>query len=198
MRGEHPDLPAQAGFGPGGGCAGGGSAGHAMSATQFNCVEPSDGRGLSYGNAFLLPLIGGSGGGGHGGPGSQFSSADGGAGGGAIMIASSVSVRVNGTIRVNGGNPGGSGGAIRLVASTITGGRSLQALGNGGNFIDNTQGRSRLEAFQNTFTGSSFGVARATTLLPAPILLPTAPQPRLRIVPRRADPPGESPGRLRL
>ena len=48
-----PNLPPQAGFGPGGGCAGGGNAGHATSVGQ----NPSCGR--SYGNAFLLPLLGG-------------------------------------------------------------------------------------------------------------------------------------------
>ena len=40
----------------------------------------------------------------------------------------------------------------------------------------------RIEALQNTFTGSAGGIARVTTLLPAPILLPTGPQPQLRVV----------------
>jgi hypothetical protein len=95
-----PNLPPQAGFGPGGGCAGGGSAGHATSVdqTQTPCTDPTGG--LSYGNTFLLPLIGGSGGGGlHSGNGG----AGGGAGGGAIMMANTVSNRVNGPITANGG-----------------------------------------------------------------------------------------------
>jgi hypothetical protein len=101
------------------------------------------------------------------------------------MIASSVSIRVNGTIRANGGAAfsgasfgGGSGGAIRLVAPTIIGSGTLQANGGG----QGARGRIRFEALQNTFTGSSQGVARATTLLPAPILLPTSPQPQIRVV----------------
>jgi hypothetical protein len=36
-----PNLPPQAGFGPGGGCAGSGSAGHATSVTQVSCAEPT-------------------------------------------------------------------------------------------------------------------------------------------------------------
>jgi hypothetical protein len=43
-------------------------------------------------------------------------------------------------------------------------------------------GRIRIEALQNTFAGRSSGVARAATLLPAPILLPTGPLPQLRLV----------------
>lgn len=177
-----PNLPPQAGFGPGGGCAGGGQAGHATSANQFALCPPGTTGGLSYGNAFVLPLIGGSGGGGQG------DGFGGGAGGGAIMIASSASIRVNGVIRANGGISGagggsfglGSGGAIRLVAPTMTGAGSLEVFG--GFETIGTQGRIRIEALQNTFTGYSRGVTRATTLLPAPILLPTEPLPQLRVV----------------
>jgi hypothetical protein len=172
-----PNLPPQAGFGPGGGCAGGGNAGHATSISQGNLCTTG---GLSYGNTFLLPLIGGSGGGGLG------SGYGGGAGGGAIMIASSVSISVNGAIRANGGTNGfspfvglGSGGAIRLVAPTVTGAGNLEA-SDGGSIA--APGRIRIEALQNTFIGSTTGVARATTLLPAPILLPTGPLPQLRVV----------------
>jgi hypothetical protein len=175
-----PNLPSQAGFGPGAGCANGGNAGHAVSIVTGGSLCPTGMTGgLSYGNTFLLPLIGGSGGGG-------FSSFGGGAGGGAIMIASSVSIRVNGTIRANGGANGfsggfamGSGGAIRLVAPTVTGSGRLEASG-GGSVA--APGRIRIEALQNTFIGSATGVARTTALLPAPILLPTSPQPQLRVV----------------
>jgi hypothetical protein len=176
-----PNLPPQAGFGPGGGCAGGGRAGHAVSIAQSTCPTGTTG-GLSYGNTFLLPLIGGSGGGGL----PQVDSSGGGAGGGAIMIASSVAIRVNGVIRANGGSNAffsgfgeGSGGAIRLVAPTMTGSGRLEAFGG---LRSASPGRIRIEALQNTFTGSSDGVTRVTTLLPEPILLPTGPQPQLRVV----------------
>src|ERR1019366_3907662 len=55
--------------------------------------------GLTYGNSFLLPLLGGSGGGGGIGWG-------GGGGGGAILIASDSSILVNGAINANGGYAG--------------------------------------------------------------------------------------------
>lgn len=175
-----PNIAAQAGFGPGGGNAGGCPASHAVGAF---CSKPA------YGNGFLLPLIGGSGGGG----GSQQYSRGGGAGGGALLIASSVSINVSGTIRANGGNGtpsccdsgSGSGGAIRLVAPTLTGNGTLSAQGGGGGGAGNVPasfGRIRLEATQNTFTGTTSGDARAVTLLPSTVLLPTSPQPNLRVV----------------
>src|SRR5207248_2812146 len=135
--------------------------------TLIPCTDPT--RGLSYGNAFLLPLIGGSGGGGViSGINSIYSGFGGGAGGGAIMIASSVLIRVNGFITANGGTPGGSGGAIRLVAPTITGFGTLQASGG----QSGASGRIRIEALQKMLAGQSLGYARAATLLPAPNLLP--------------------------
>jgi|ERR1041385_952191 hypothetical protein len=65
----------------------------------------------SYGNARIVPLIGGSGGG------------PGGGGGGAILMAASGDITVNGLCRANnssGGYPG-SGGAIRCIANQISG-----------------------------------------------------------------------------
>jgi len=85
-----------------------------------------DGAGLpaTYGDPLLVTLVGGSGGGaGH------FDGANrgGGGGGGAILIASSVSIQHSGGIYARGGRGGGtyenqgSGGAIRLVAPSVTG-----------------------------------------------------------------------------
>lgn len=114
--------------------------------------------GAAYGSARLIPLIGGSGGGGQAGS-LQFSGYGGGGGGGAILIASSTTINITGSLTANGGNGyststgGGSGGAIRLIANTITGtglisakGGSLQQTFKGG------QGRIRIEAFTNTYT----------------------------------------------
>lgn len=78
----------------------------------------------TYGDPLGLTLVGGSGGGaGH------FDQANrgGGGGGGAIMIASSQSIHHTGAIYARGGQGGtgiennGSGGAIRLVAPSVTG-----------------------------------------------------------------------------
>lgn len=133
--------------------------------------------GPAYGSNVLLPLIGGSGGGGGAG-GLNFSGSGGGGGGGAILIASSGTVNVTGTISANGGasgntagdgmgaiGGGGSGGAIRIVATAIAGNGAISAVnggvGSGQNYTGSPQyyvtaggaasvGRIRLEA--ETFT----------------------------------------------
>jgi hypothetical protein len=116
------------GFGPGGGTGG--------------YIPPSYFG--SYGNLQVLPLIGGSGGSGYG-------TSNGGAGGGAMLIAATGSMNLtNGYLHANGGNGNntfnsGSGGGIRLVASQISGNSSssIQALAGGG---ISAPGRIRLEA----------------------------------------------------
>lgn len=196
---RQPNIPPQTGFGPGGGCrrpsgsAVGGAASHATVALLgfSGCIAPA-----AYGNPFVLPLIGGSGGAGGG----QISinGAGGGAGGGAILIASNVSISVNGAIVANGGHTGatasrfsfdggggGSGGAIRLLAPVINGSGNLSVVGTDN--VDNireqpgAQGRVRMEAVQNSFTGSISGDSRAVTLGPNPIILPNVPQPNIRV-----------------
>ena len=148
------------GLGPGGGGAGTG----AGFATTGGVVSATGTPGALYGNAELLPLIGGSGGGG-GSAELGSTSAGGGGGGGAILIASSGTITLAGTINARGGNGGGgnnpggggSGGAIRLVATSITGangtldvrggsGSSGIGVGSGGGSV----GRLRLETYSNT------------------------------------------------
>jgi len=92
-----------AGKGPGGGqtasntcgsyytSGGGGGFGSAGSAGYSYCTGWNISGGATYGQAGLLPLIGGSGGGG-GAAGAVYSGAGGGGGGGAIMIASSGTI----------------------------------------------------------------------------------------------------------
>ena len=67
-----------------------------LGAINNNQIPP----GLTYGNAFLLPLIGGSGGGGS-------SSGGGGGGGGAILIAASGAISLSGQVWSTGGNKSG-------------------------------------------------------------------------------------------
>jgi hypothetical protein len=119
----------------------------------------------------LTPLFGGSGGGGGANGTSGGGAGTGSGGGGAILIASSTRIIVNGTIRANGAaastnfnigcifQPGaGAGGAIRLVAPEISGSGILQALrglmpANCGQ-PQATDGRIRVEAFTTSgFTG---------------------------------------------
>ena len=177
----------QVGHGPGGGglpVRSDGDAGHAGHATGVGCgVSP----GQSYGNAFLIPLVGGSGGGG------AYSGAAGGAGGGAIQLVSSVSITVNGVIQATGGRSGnfgfnlpngggGSGGAIRLVAPTVGGTGTL--LANGGPFRHGgrcaADGRIRLEAFRHTFTGGSDPGMHRT--FPNALNVPSTPPSSVRVV----------------
>jgi len=153
---------AQAGFGPGSGDAGLGS--------QENTRGSHSGGPKPYGNAYLLPLLGGSGGGG--------SSAGGGAGGGAILLASSTKISVTGLVSARGGNSGdggtGSGGAIRLMAPTIDGGGILDASGGGNLWNTGFGGWVRIEAFQDDFIGQipmgRGGVYLKVTLAPTSVL----------------------------
>jgi hypothetical protein len=102
-------------------------------------------------NQFGVPLIGGSGGAGLG-------NSAGGAGGGAILIASSVSVTGVGSIKANGGTPAyplinfGGGGVIRLVAPIVTISGILNAgyfdFGGFNNCNRGVLGVVRIEAFQ--------------------------------------------------
>ncbi len=154
------------GNGPGGGYSGrqGGGGGHV---TNGSISQNSIAGGPSYGNSFLLPLIGGSGGG--GGEGSN--AGGGGAGGGAILIVSSLSISINGQVLANGGagggglaingsagwgGGGGSGGAIRCIAPIITGNGTLSAnFGNAGKSGGRGAiGRIRIEVFQASFSGT--------------------------------------------
>lgn len=135
-----------AGNGPGGGVAGsgGGFGGNGL-------------HRLVYGNAFALPLTGGSGGGGTVGAG-------GGAGGGAILIASSGTIRVDGAIDCRGGASGfsgsnsggpGSGGSIRLMANRVEGIGDLNVDGGESSTPDPPSGGwLRIEAFKQVFSGS--------------------------------------------
>lgn len=138
-------VNAGAGFGPGGGFrdAKGGSYGAGSA---------------PYGNPSIIPLIGGS-----GGSAVNNKTPGGGGGGGAILIASTGTATVNGTIRANGGagptyyysdrTGGGSGGGIRVVCSTLEGTGAVQALaGAGGRNGAAGLGRIRIERVVNNST----------------------------------------------
>jgi len=183
---------AQDGNGPGGGERG------------SNQVPPGGGSHAtgdrSYGNAFLVPLVGGSGGGGGGGGGSNNSG--GGAGGGALLVASSTQIVVSGAVVANGGvsgvvdttrntarsGGGGSGGAIRLVAPRLEGSGQLRAVGGDGRNAgagrtgdDGRNGRIRIEAFQ--YLGPTDVDPSPSVATPGPVFPPpTAPAIRVTTV----------------
>lgn len=118
---------AGSGQGPGGGkrdaINANGSGSYATKGTTARAAN-----GATYGNALLIPLIGGSGGAGADGIDGHF----GGGGGGAICIASTTKITVNGVIRAESGYVAGtgvgSGGAIRLVSPRVYGTGTLSAL----------------------------------------------------------------------
>lgn len=149
--------------------------------------------GLTYGNANLLPLIGGSGGTGFlEGPNSPTTYAGGGGGGGAILIAATGTITVTGTISAQGGSgiphwaSSGSGGAIRLVGNEVSGTSILNALGgpppsNGG---PGGAGRIRIETNLDTggltgtpapsYNSSTFSTATVWPDTSAPIITVSA------------------------
>jgi hypothetical protein len=168
-------------------------------------MNPQHLPGDIYGNNFEMPLLGGSGG--SGGPNNG-----GGGGGGAILIAVSGTLNIAspGGINAGGGNAyytyrdnngnwwqvgnggAGSGGAIRLIASTLTGNGILDARGGSaqyglhcgfyscGSYDNNAgDGRIRIEGLADTFTGSTYGMT--TRGFTGIIFLPTNQQPRLAI-----------------
>jgi hypothetical protein len=127
--GPNGNSPAKPGQGPGGGSL-------------------ADGQ-YSYGNAYLIPLLGGSGGGG----GYCGASWGGGGGGGAILIAASSFIAINGFVGADAGYGcpyGGSGGAIRLVASQLLGGGQVSVSGH-------YYGRVRFDTYDNKFSGAVLG-----------------------------------------
>jgi hypothetical protein len=186
---------------PSGGGPGGGISGAAGSFATVGTGSVSN----TYGNNFLIPLIGGSGGGASSGEG-------GGGGGGALLVASSGSITINGGIYANGGGSGndhsgygyccpgggGSGGAIRIVALKIAGTGGVGASGGVGGFTGSYSliggsGRVRFDTYENDFTG---GIGGAFTQGSQFIIIPTAGQlPQLAVtsvggVPVSASPTG--------
>ena len=125
-----------------------------------------------YGNARLVPLIGGSGGRGD----DRFGDQHGG-GGGAILIACSSEISINGLVSARGWGEGsrgsgrGSGGGIRLVADMISGSGDVLSTSYSYN------GLVRLEA--NT-------ISRGIAVVPSPSVLPSVSTAQLWPLP--ADP----------
>jgi hypothetical protein len=171
------ETPPGNGYGPGGGeggfrgccdetdVAGGGA---------FATRRGDSNSGATYGNPFLLPMIGGSGGGGGGG-----AFGGGGGGGGAVLIAANTRIVVSGSIVANGGGRGngfvinsGSGGAIRLVSMMVEGGGSL-SVNDGGNA---GLGRIRVDSIERSRLNFNFNghpTSIGSNLLVFPPVQPT-------------------------
>lgn len=151
----------------------------------------SYGGDLSYGNPSLIPLIGGSGGSGS----TDQSARGGGAGGGAILIACSGIVTLDGSVTSVGGAGGdyyfgrlsgaGSGGGIRVVCSELVGTGNIRALGgNGGYNLAATFGRIRIERVSSlgAFTISPDPSVVPLTTGASALLWPPSTAPQVRVV----------------
>ncbi len=189
--------PGSAGHGPGGGTltvppsnatrsGAGGSYGTSGTGGASGSAGPT------YGNERALPLVGGSGG--VGGQSTLHWTAPGaGSGGGALLIAATGTINVGGDITANGGpgggdgtadeGGGGSGGAIRLIAESITGSGLLQARG-GVNGSGGRGGDGRIRVEANSITLTDPGIPPYTTGLPGATaqIWPDQTAPSVRIV----------------
>ncbi len=180
------------GLGPGGGSGstssstGGGGAGFLNAGQQG--ISTGGAGGAAYGTPELLPIIGGSGGGGQG---ASFgtSGAGGSGGGGAILIASSGTITLTGTIRAQGGtnvftsfSGSGSGGAVRLVATTLTGSGGTIDVRGGSVTAAGSAGRIRLEAFTNSATITFTAGIAPSLAQPSTAILPNTPTLRIASV----------------
>lgn len=140
---------------------------------------------VAYGNDQILPLIGGSGA-------SWNNPAGGGAGGGAILIAARQSITFSRSPQ--GGNPGirarsqnvdpaGSGGAIRLVAETVSGTQANMYACWEGNRADSLRwGRIRIEAVNNFSDWELRGKTSIVPLVGAPQIWPSDTSPQAKIL----------------
>lgn len=188
----------QSGHGPGGGqvCQNGYGESATFVDTNSSCTPLGTYTKAPYGSPALFPLIGGSGG--SGGRGGTFlNGSGGGGGGGAILIASSQTVTIatpfqdggksfTGQIYARGGHHGdlegdgkgkagghGTGGGIRIVATTIAGNGTIDARGSYGHY----SGRIRMEAENLSRSGGNYG--HYSFAEPGPLFLTN--RPTLRI-----------------
>lgn len=168
---SHAGVVPTPGLGPGGASYGDGSSSGSGGSYGTSGGTGGCGSGVPgpiYGGVAIHQLIGGS----AGASGHSNNDAGGGAGAGAILIASEATVEINGQVRANGGDGGtnntvngncdsfasgdgggGAGGAIRIVSDIVVGTGTLRALRGDGvpnDGVDNSAsgglGRIRVEA----------------------------------------------------
>ena len=163
---SQPAQQGGAGLGPGGGMASGACGSYGSSGGA--------GSGPTYGNAGVVPLLGGSGGAAY----LNTNAAAGGGGGGGFLLAAGDTIALGGTVRACGfaGVVGaGSGGGIRLIADNLLGGGTLLATGG-------ASGRIRVEVNQGDWAFISSPVFAYGPPGAVPQIWPPADGPRVRIV----------------
>lgn len=171
-----------------GGFPGGWGRWDSLNITRHYGFGPGQGiaeSGLFSGNLFLLPLVGGNGAAGS----NQNPGAGGGAGGGALLLASNTSICINagGWIKARGGDGvgtgiaqgrGGAGGAVRLLAPTVSGTGSISVRGGQNSYYSGYIGQFgvlRIESLNDTFTGpiGCDKVRRVTLLTTGTLIFPS-------------------------
>jgi hypothetical protein len=193
-------LLSGSGFGPGGGDY----YVNWVTAANYSEVGPrtQDPRGSrsvtpAYGNPSLLQLVGGSGGSGSSANRYQAPFTDwqegGAGGGGAILIAAETTVKLNGRLSCNGGSAvlggdqwagAGSGGAVRIVCSTLDGRGLVEAVGGTGKgAAGGGAGRIRVERVETVET-----IEHKVGFSPDPSTVTLVPGHVALLWPREADP----------
>lgn len=167
FRSGHYNNGIDVGFGPGGSLAPGGGGTYASPGTAGTSL-------LLYGNDRILPLIGGSGG-------------SGGSGVGAILIAATGTITINGAIHAEAYT--GSGGAIRLIADSVLGNGYIYA------YKKSAGGDGRIDVESNhTDATLHFAPVPAAGYAPDPaVLWPSTSAPSTRIVSIGGIPIGSDP-----
>lgn len=211
------NTPGGKGFGPGGGNpgavssttqypsgAGGGGGGFGTSGangTNNGTYALGGTGGGTYGNMKMIPMIGGSGGGGGAGsastnPTNQHRGGAGGGGSGSILIASSGTITISGSITANGGKGGnssggyagggggGSGGAVKLMADTITGEGAISVNGGAGGtgYTGGAGGTGMIRFEANTITRVANTTPQYTYSYPGTVFVTNAPTLRITAV----------------
>ena len=166
-----------AGYGPGGGLTIGFPNGASYATPAPSATGP-------YGNSAIVPLVGGSG------SGAYDDGFGGGPGGGALLIAATGTITIQGAVTANGGQlfgtVGGSGGAIRLIADGVVGGGTISA--NPGHAVASA-GRIRIEIRTTVDPGLSVSPLPSTGRPATPALLwPPAADASVRIVSVGSEP----------
>ena len=175
IRRKHPDylyMPSVIG-------GGGSYATKGNSNSKRDGITNSSDAGSLYGDETLLPLVGGSGGAGYNGGNYDYTTLTGGgaggAGGGAICIAVKGTVSLNGSIKARGNRGGGyidgantssfhfmggcgSGGAVRILADSVSGTGSIDVRSFGG--TAESIGQDRGYTIRNIYDRSIGGSGR--------------------------------------
>ena len=143
----------------------------------------------AYGNPQIIPLIGGSGGGEGLDLNNGYDGKAGSGGGGAILIACSGNLIIRGIIDADGAGgvqgwaQGGAGGAVKLIANSVSGNGQVHAIGAPANNVEGAGvGRVRIETGTLSPALRTSPETIGTPPATPPIIWPAANAPKARVV----------------